>query len=254
MSRHPRQRSETGIYHVMLRGINRQRVFESELDYEYYLNCLSRVKDTSNVTILAYCLMSNHIHLLIEEGWESVSVTIKRLGVMYAGWFNQRYDRVGHLFQDRFRSKPVTDDAYFLMVWLYIHFNPVAAGVCERPDEYDWSSRSALTGDNPLVDIARLGQFVPVTTLLAEEARYKPSVEREASLLGGEVPAVRLTDPEAWQVVQDVTGVATGSAFQRLSRARQLAAARSLRARGLSVRQIARLTGMNKNSVLDGGR
>ena len=98
MARQIRKKSGTGIYHVMLRGINRQDIFE---DNEDYLQMTS--------IFYAYCLMSNHLHLLIQEREDNISDIVKRIGVTYAHYFNKKYERNGHLFQDRFRSEPVDD-------------------------------------------------------------------------------------------------------------------------------------------------
>ena len=120
MPRQERTKSGTGIYHVMLRGINR--------------------------TFYSYCLMSNHLHLLVREHKESVSSVMKRLGIAYAYYFNKKYQRNGHLFQDRFRSEPVNTMEYFVTLLRYIHQNPVKAGLVSSPGNYSWSSWHEYAG------------------------------------------------------------------------------------------------------------
>jgi len=230
----------------MLRGINRQRIFEEPADYQRFLGCLAQVQEDSDMTIFAYALMSNHVHLLIEEGWEKVSVTIKRLAVRYAGWFNKKYDRVGHLFQDRFVSRAVDDDGYFLMALLYIHFNPVVGGLCARPDQYLWSSRRTLGQSESLVDVDRLEQIVPMKTVVEEEGRYEPAkVDPRDVLIYPEEPR-HVGDAEAWSLVSQVSGVASGAEFQRLSVEEQERAVRAVRAQCVSIRQLSRLTGLSR--------
>ena len=85
-----------------------------------------------------YCLMDNHVHLLIKTGSEPLSHLMKRICVRYAAFFKWKYHRTGHLFQDRFRSEPVEDKAYLLAVYRYITLNPVTAGLCEKPGTYPW--------------------------------------------------------------------------------------------------------------------
>ena len=116
MPRQTRKKSGTGIYHVMLRGINRQDIFEEEEDYLQFLKILRGLVERydengqlipSHCTFYAYCMMSNHIHLLMRERDEQIGESIKRIGVAYARYYNRKYERNGHLFQDRFRSEPV---------------------------------------------------------------------------------------------------------------------------------------------------
>ena len=128
MPRAARKKSETGVYHVMLRGIDRQVIFLDDEDCEKYLQCITDCQQISGFKLHAYCLMGNHLHLLIQEGKEPLEQIFKRIGVRHVYWFNWKYKRSGHLFQDRFKSEPVQDDAYFLTVLRYIYQNPVKAG------------------------------------------------------------------------------------------------------------------------------
>ena len=149
MPRHSREQSGTGIYHMMLRGINRQSIFEDDEDYIRFISLLrslvQRFDDNgrplpTQCTIYAYCLMNNHIHLLVKEQTDSISTTIKRVAVSYAYYFNRKYSRNGHLFQDRFKSEPVNDMTYFVTLMKYIHQNPVKAELVDNIDNYRWSS------------------------------------------------------------------------------------------------------------------
>ena len=123
MTRQPRLSSQTGIYHVMLRGINKQLIFETSSDYRRFTDLMASMvapKDElgkplpQRCTFFAYCLMPNHVHLLIAEGGESLATVMKRMATAYAQYYNVKYERSGHLFQDRFRSEPVNDENYFL--------------------------------------------------------------------------------------------------------------------------------------------
>ena len=129
MSRRARQRSGTDIYHVILRGINRQQIFYDEEDYDYFIRLLNRFQKVSQYEVYAYCLMGNHIHLLIKVHQESLGTIFQRIGASFVYWYNLKYQRVGHLFQDRFKSEPVENERYFLTVMRYIFRNPVKAGI-----------------------------------------------------------------------------------------------------------------------------
>ena len=101
MPRLTRKKSNSGIYHVIVRGINRQDIFHEEEDYTKYLEGLKRAQDISKFEIYGYCLMSNHVHLLLHEKIESLESIMKCVGVSYASWYNKKQERVGHVFQDR---------------------------------------------------------------------------------------------------------------------------------------------------------
>ena len=154
MGRKQREVSASGIYHVMLRGVNKQRIFEFSEDYQGFLRIMYQSKvtntegkpvDEPNFDVYAYCLMDNHVHLLLGTREVSLADVVKRIGSAYARFFNMRYQRVGHLYQDRFKSEPVNDLDYFRTLLRYIHRNPVKSGVCELPEQYQYSSCREIT-------------------------------------------------------------------------------------------------------------
>ena len=156
MTRQLRQQSSTGIHHVMLRGINRQIMFENDDDYRkfiFILHDLVAPKDQlrrplpPRCAIYAYCLMTNHVHLLIQEKDDKLPNIIRDIASRYAMYYNNRYEHFGHLFQDRYKSEPVNDAAYFLTLIRYIHQNPVAGGLSNDVKSYDWSSWREFTAD-----------------------------------------------------------------------------------------------------------
>ena len=153
MPRQARRKSESGIYHIMLRGINQQQIFEDEEDSLRFLETLLKYKEQCGYEIYAYCLMGNHIHILLKEGKENLTLVLKRIAGSYVYWYNWKYRRSGHLFQDRFKSEPVEDDEYFLTVIRYIHQNPIKAGICKNIDEYKFSSYNEYIKKENLVDI-----------------------------------------------------------------------------------------------------
>ncbi len=149
MPRRSREISVTGVYHVMIRGINRDRIFHGEIDYLKFEKILKTVVSPkeengelmeAGCKIYAYCLMPNHVHLLIKEGTEDIGTVMKRIGIAYVSYYNKHYDRRGPLFEGRFKSEPVQDVGYFVTLLRYIHQNPVEAGMVAIPDDYRWSS------------------------------------------------------------------------------------------------------------------
>lgn len=140
MPRQSRMKSCSCIYHVMLRGINHQTIFLDEQDFRQFLDVLCHCRKISGFLLFAYCLMDNHIHLLLQTGKEPLDLVMKRIGTRYVHWYNKKYDRCGHLFQDRYKSEPVESASSFFTVLRYILYNPVKAGLCVNPEDYQMSS------------------------------------------------------------------------------------------------------------------
>ena len=138
LARTERVRSSTGIYHVIQRGINRQVIFHEDEDFLRYLSTLERAKRECGCELYGYCLMSNHIHLLIREHSDifTISNLIKKIASSYVHWYNRKYQRTGHLFEERFKSEVVEDDQYLLTVIRYIHQNPTKSQMVEAVCEY----------------------------------------------------------------------------------------------------------------------
>lgn len=140
MPRQKREKSITGIYHVMLRGIDKRAIFKDNIDYKIFLNYMVKAKDKSNFILYGYCLMPNHVHILLKTIDDELGDIIKRVAVGYVQYHNNKYARTGHLFQNRFKSKPIEDDNYFLTVLRYIHQNPMKANLVSGISDYKYSS------------------------------------------------------------------------------------------------------------------
>jgi REP element-mobilizing transposase RayT len=136
-----------GIHHVFARGNDQRRIFRTDADREDYLAILERVIERLRWRCLTYCLMDNHIHLLVEIGEASLGAGMQRLHGLYAANFNQRHGRSGHLFQGRYGSTLVRSDPQLWWTIAYIVHNPVQAGLCRSPDAWPWSSHRAVIED-----------------------------------------------------------------------------------------------------------
>jgi REP element-mobilizing transposase RayT len=246
MPRTIRRASTTGIYHALLRGINQQRIFEDDDDREFFLRKIEEIKEQCGITLFAYCLMSNHLHLLIRQGTEPLSLFFRRLGAAYVYRFNHKYDRSGHLFQDRFKSEPVEDDAYFLAVLSYIFQNPVRAGICREADGYRWSSLRLLNEKNIIIDWTELFAIVPEPEL---RALAKQPLMSDPFTVTARGRQPRYSDEEAVLLIKEVSGAETGSQFQKLEAEQQCLSILALYERRVSVRQMARLSGLSKGVI-----
>ncbi len=152
MPRNPRGVSKSGVYHIMLRGINRQAIFEDDEDIQRLLETIARYKEICKYELYAYCIMSNHVHLLMKETEETISNAIKRISGSYVFWYNKKYERCGHLFQERYKSEAVDNDEYFLTVLRYIHQNPIKAGLVKDIKAYKWSSYNEYIKETVIIN------------------------------------------------------------------------------------------------------
>lgn len=142
MPRKARELSSSGVYHIMVRGIDKMQIFPAKDDNLHFLAILDFVQ-CDNFQVLGYCLMGNHVHLLVKtdkDKTNQMESAMKSLSIRYVTFFNAKYQRIGPLFQGRFVSQPVTTVSYFLRVLRYIHNNPVTAGIVEHPQDYPYSS------------------------------------------------------------------------------------------------------------------
>lgn len=130
-----------GYYHVYSRGSEKRAIFLDKADKERFLKRLKEYKDKHNVSLISYCLMPNHYHLLLQQKTdEPISKFIYRLNLAYAMYFNKRYERVGPLFQGRFKAKNIETDEYLVHLSRYIHLNPLEEVVNANVENYPWSS------------------------------------------------------------------------------------------------------------------
>ena len=145
--------------HVIVRGIDRKAVFFSPNDYSLYIESLKRSSQQYDCAIHAYVLMSNHVHLLMTPGSkQALPQFFQAMGRYYVQELNRRLDRVGALWQGRYKTSLVQDDLYLLTCYRYIELNPVRAGIVNHPNEYAYSSYSfnALGEKNELIEPHRL--------------------------------------------------------------------------------------------------
>lgn len=243
MPRRARRQSTNGIYHIMLRGINRQQIFEDDEDRGHFLETVQIYKETCGYKLYAYCLMGNHIHILLKEGAEPLTQILKRIAGSYVYWYNWKYHRCGHLFQDRFKSEPVEDNGYFLTVLRYIHQNPVKAGICKYAEDYPYSSMRAYLTHSVLVDTEFALSILPSDQFVAYHRERNDDCCMEIE------NTYRLTDADAKQLILRISKCKSATDFQLLDTTKRNSCIRRLHEEGLSIRQISRLTGISKRIV-----
>ena len=238
----PAEYPQQAYYHFSTDHLEKRRLFSDRKDFIYAVNSLAILLPSESVQIIAYCLMDNHLHLLlrVEDG---VSMLVKKVASSYVYYFNHKYDRIGHLFQDRYKSEAVNSDDYLLTVARYILQNPLKAGLCGIKD-YRWSSWAEIETNDGLCDTQVLCECVgDRQSLLA----YCLTPSDDTCLDIRESKAIR--DDEARSVLCRIARMNNPSDIATLEKHRRNTVLAQAKAKGLSVRQISRITGLERNIV-----
>lgn len=260
MPRQARQASGTGIYHVMMRGINHQNIFEEQEDYYQFLNTLDLMAQSyesdgtpagRNYILYAYCLMSNHIHLLIREREDNIGMAIKRIASSYVYYYNHKYSRDGHLFRERYKSETVNDMAYFVTLLRYIHQNPVKAGIMNKVNDYEFSSWHEYIDKNstqfPLCETRTVLNRISYEEL--NDLVNEPLSDDVSCLDIEDASKGRPSDDQVMMLIKEKTGATNSSAFQQLPDEIRRSVLIELKGKRASLRQLERLTGISKSMI-----
>lgn len=241
MPRQARQKSEYGIYHIMIRGINKQQIFQENEDYQKFLNVVKDCKEISGFKLFAYCLMGNHAHLLLKEEKENLDLIVKRIGSRYVYWYNTKYKRAGHLFQDRYKSEPINNDEHLLSAIRYIHQNPVKAGIAKSCESYKYSSYNSYRNNDGFIDSNEILKILPFN----EFVKFHCELETNSHIDFDESKIIRLTDEDAKKVIEKISNCKSVEEYQKLPPKKQIEFISDFRKNNISIRQINRLTGLS---------
>lgn len=240
----PRKPSSTNIYHVVTRGVNKRDIFGDAGDRMRFLDILSAASEKHGAAIYAWCLMTNHVHLLLSVDFEELPKLMNRVDHGYARYFNEKDGRVGHLYQGRFRSEPVETEAYLLTVTRYIHQNPVKAFMTGDCD-YRWSSYGEYLGGNgpKLCDTSTvLGAFGGLSGFL----QFHSTVAFDDKCL--EIK-LKMSDDEAREYCSKVIGAMKLENLRHLDRHERDSCLRTLKCCMVPCDQLARITGASRSAV-----
>ena len=149
MARPLREEVENGVFHVYARGNAKQAIYLDDLDRHTYLRLFGRALAKRNWRCLAYCLMANHVHLVVQTPDANLAAGMQAFHGLYAQSFNERHGRVGHLFQGRYGAVRIRSDSQLWTVLRYLALNPVEAGLCTRPAEWRWGSYGVARDEVP---------------------------------------------------------------------------------------------------------
>lgn len=253
--RSPRKQCESNMYHVVARGTGRQLIFENDSDRTCFLGLLSEKACETNCVIYAWCLMGNHIHVLVHAPIKDVSRCFKMVCGKYAQAFNARHGRTGHLFQERFKSEPVPDDSYFQTVVRYIHMNPEKAGLASCT-QYRWSSFGEYVASKRSSALCDRDYVLDIFGGVEQFMRFHQVKDDDAVCIDTETAGKTrpMHDEDALALVQRILDEmdladSTPSDLKAVEKELRDDAIRRMSKAGLSIRQIERLTGIGRGVV-----
>lgn len=198
MARLPRLSVEGYPHHVIQRGNDRRAIFVDDADREKYLGALREVATAHQLSVHAYVLMPNHVHLLLTPSDErAISTAIQALGRRYVRWFNDRHARTGGLFEGRYRSAVVEADRYLMACMRYLELNPVRAALVSAPEMFEWSSyrhHAGLAADSIISDHILYWQLG--NTPFDRQQRYRQLFEQAPDV--GEIDLIRRSTHGGW--------------------------------------------------------
>ena len=228
----------------MMRGINKHPIFMDEEDNEKFLQVLDACKNVSEFELYGYCLMGNHVHLLLKECKEPLEQIFKRIGSRYVYWYNNKYKRCGHLFQDRFKSEPVENDRYFTVALRYIHQNPVKAGLCKLVNEYKWSSYINYFEKNMIVDTKLALSIIGINNFIL----FMDSNSNDSCLEDSKSRKM-LTDESLINLIEKELNIKADLILKEPKVIMKEMLRKVLTFEGVSTRQLSRVTGVSVNTI-----
>ena len=233
---------DNGFMHLITRGNGKQILFEDDQDRNYYLKLLRRYSAETGVVVCAYCLMENHVHLLVHYQQKNVSKFMQKIGISFTRYYNMKYDHCGHLFQGRYKSENVNDETYFLVVNRYILQNPLKAGI-STVEAYPWSSFDIYARRNAFVDSSLF------LDLLGGYDAYLKYVCSPMDEICMEYEIEKTSDTSAYRRISEMLDVKSGSELMKFDKIQRDNALKRLKDEGMTIRQISRLTGIGRNIV-----
>lgn len=250
MPREARKRSRTGIYHVLLRGKDGQVLFHDDEDYARFLDAFYLCREKTGIKVYGWCLLSSHAHLLLKEGTEDLSGTVKRLAVSYAWYLRSKYKTRGPVFHDRFSSEAVEQDSDLLNLIRFIHRNPVRAGLVSFPGKWKWSSCRPYYGfpgyPDGLLDDSLILSMFDNDTDLARRLFIQFNEQESNDWFLDETRPGRLSDEEAFKAIKQALEGYEISLIRNLPAAERNELLRRIKAiEGVSLRQAARIIGVS---------
>lgn len=248
MLRSYRLKSLTDTYHTMIRGVNKEIIFRNDDDKKKFLQILKYYLSKYNIELFAYCVMDNHVHLLIKSK-ENLNKFMQCIQTVYALYFNKKYKRVGHLFQDRFKSIPVEEERYLLECVRYIHQNPLKAKI-STVDNYKWSSYKEYIREQKIVSTDYiLNLFSHNKKKALKDYKTFMNIIGKDEDIKNIMIEDKMNDEEAIKFIEKLLNIKISDIKKYDSIKRDLILSKIIKLKRLSIRQIARITEIDRNLI-----
>ena len=257
MTRTARQASSTGYYHIIMRGDNRNWIFQKR---QYKLDFMEMIEEQENegrIEMAAWCIMDNHVHLVLKAELDQLSLAMKKINVKFAMRYNLNEKMVGHVFQDRFKSQAIGTDQYLLQVIRYVHNNPVKARIAETPGDYKWSSYSKYINNETA---GKRRQFEFVLGLFSnsiDEFKAFHMVKDDNEYLEIKEDIERFREEKAQEIIGECCakhGIIEAYQIKGNERVMNDLIVELIDKSGMSYRKIARLLEISYNTVREAGK
>lgn len=253
MPRKARKFSNTKVYHIMLRGDDKQDIFFEEQDYKKFIKEILNTKEKYQYELFAYCLMTNHVHMIVFDKNDNLSKIMQSLAVSYSNYFSKKYDKVGHLFQNRFFSKCVETQEYLIQLCRYIHQNPVKANI-SKVEEYRWSSYQEYIKESKIIETKKIMSVFGKTELESMQNFIDFHKREKEDKYGNDYIEYemleKLTDNELKEIIEkllEIDSVMEIKKFNAKIRNENIAKLKLIK--GTSKSQISRVIGINRKII-----
>ena len=254
MPRSTRKMSNTKTYHIIIRGNDKQDIFFDKQDYNKFIKEIKRTKEKYHYQLYAYCLMTNHVHLIVYDKDNNLSKAMQSLILSYSIYFGKKYEKVGHLVQGRFLSKNVESRKYLIQLCRYIHQNPVKAKIA-KVNEYKWSSyQEYINFSDKIIEYKKIlslfgnnnqeaiKNFITFHNIKNDDLSGKEKIEYEM--------VSKLTDQEVKERIEKILKIDNITKIKKYNLAIRNEKIRELRKlEKTSMAQIARVLGISKRIV-----
>lgn len=249
MGRNKRQYGTSGIYHVIIRGNNKQNIFLDNNDRMIILDKIYKFSSQLGISILAYCLMNNHVHLLIGNSHKNLSKFMLKLNTSYSHIFNYKYERTGHLFQGRFLSVPIENDLQVKIVFRYILHNTDNANLCSY-NTYKWNSYTKNIGEYTNPNIQKGLKISDFFTNKDEIIRFLSIKKEEKNSFCIDYKGKKhINDSHCQTILISEFNIYYAHILQRLNHEKLKRILIKLRNSGASINQLSRISGLSRKQI-----
>ena len=248
MPRIKRSKSYTKVYHIIIRGINKQDIFLDKQDYLKFIKEIENTKEKYLYEIYAYSFMNDHIHFVVYDKNDNISIAIQSLNIRYSSYFNKKYERIGHLFQNRFKSKNIEDEMYLKNVIRYIHKNPENAGM----EPYIWTSYKEYFYKNKIITAEKVLKLFGNNMIesINNFKEYHKLYNKKDDNIGDYELLRKISDEEAIETIKNILNEDNLLKIQKYEKNKKYnAILKLLKIDGITKEQLSRILGISTRTI-----